>query len=431
MNIQILLANIDVPGQLEIETYIRGGGYRGLRKALTEFTPDQLIEEVKKSGLRGRGGAGFPTGLKWSFVPKDSDKPTYLCTNADEGEPGTFKDRVIIEKDPHLLIEGIAIASCALKVKQAYIYIRGEMTRGMDILNRAVTQAREKGFLGRDILGSGWDLDIVIHPGAGAYICGEETALLESLEGKRGHPRVKPPFPAVVGLYNSPTVINNVETLANLPAIVNNRAAWFAGIGTEKSAGTKLFCLSGHINRPGVVELPMGVSLRELIDEHGGGMKNGGKLKAVIPGGSSTPVLTADEIDVNMDFESLAAAGTMLGSGGVIVMDDSTCMVWALANLAEFYAHESCGQCTPCREGVPWMRDVLARLEAGRGRADDLDILMDVAGNISGNTVCPLGDAAAMPVESFVTKFLAEFKEHIDGQCCPLKAQPLAKVASG
>lgn len=428
---QILLANLDVPGQQEIETYINGGGYRGLRKALAEFTPDQLIEEVKKSGLRGRGGAGFPTGLKWSFVPKESPKPTYLCANADEGEPGTFKDRVIIEKDPHLLIEGIIIASYALKVKQAYIYIRGEMTRGAEILHQAVNQAGEKGFLGRDILGSGWDLDVLVHPGAGAYICGEETALLESLEGKRGQPRVKPPFPALVGLYNSPTVINNVETLANLPAIVNSGAAWFAGIGTEKSTGTKLFCLSGHINRPGVVELPMGVPLRELIYEHGGGMRNGRELKAVIPGGSSTPVLKADEIDVNMDFESLAAAGTMLGSGGVIVIDDTTCMVWALANLAGFYAHESCGQCTPCREGVPWMRDILTRLEAGRGRADDLEILLDVAGNISGNTLCPLGDAAAMPVESFVSKFFDEFKGHIDGQCCPFKAQPLSRVASG
>jgi NADH-quinone oxidoreductase subunit F len=394
------------------------GGYGGLVKALRQYTPAEIIEIVKKSGLRGRGGAGFPTGMKWGFVPKNTGKPTYLCVNADESEPGTFKDRLIIEKDPHQLLEGIAISAYALECRQAFIYIRGEFVHGAKVLNEAISEAYAKGLLGRNIMGSGFDLDVLVHRGAGAYICGEETALLESIEGKRGHPRLKPPFPAVVGLYGAPTVINNVETLSNVSHIIQNGAEWFASIGTERNSGTRLFGVSGHVKKRGVYELPMGVSLRELIYEHCEGMRNGRKLKAVVPGGSSTPVLTADQIDVRLDFDSVVKAGSMLGSAGVIVMDETTCMVAAARRIAKFYAEESCGQCTQCREGTEWIYRILHRLENGSGRPGDLELILDLCANMKGRTICPLSDAAAMPIESYIQRFPEEFAAHIQEQRC-------------
>ncbi len=418
MSTKILTKNMHIAGLQHINVYESLGGYQGLSKALREFKPADIIEIIKKSGLRGRGGAGFPTGMKWSFVPKDAGKPVYLCVNADESEPGTFKDRLIIEKDPHQLIEGAAIAAYAIGCHQAFVYIRGEFSYGARVLNAAVREAYERGFLGKNILGSGYDLDLLVHRGAGAYICGEETALLESIEGRRGHPRLKPPFPAVIGLYGSPTVINNVETLANVPHIINNGADWYTSIGVERNSGTRLFGVSGHVAKRGVYELPLGVSLRDLIYEHCGGMRNGRALKAVIPGGSSVPVLTADQVDVALDFDSVAKAGSMLGSAGVIVMDDSTCMVKAAARIARFYAEESCGQCTQCREGTEWIHRILARIENGKGRSGDLELLLDLCANMKSLTICPLSDAAAMPIESYVQKFYYEFEAHIQEQRC-------------
>jgi NADH-quinone oxidoreductase subunit F len=418
MPISILTKNIGVSGIQHLNIYESMGGYGGLVKALRQYTPAEIIEIVKKSGLRGRGGAGFPTGMKWGFVPKNTGKPTYLCVNADESEPGTFKDRLIIEKDPHQLLEGIAISAYALECRQAFIYIRGEFVHGAKVLNEAISEAYAKGLLGRNIMGSGFDLDVLVHRGAGAYICGEETALLESIEGKRGHPRLKPPFPAVVGLYGAPTVINNVETLSNVSHIIQNGAEWFASIGTERNSGTRLFGVSGHVKKRGVYELPMGVSLRELIYEHCEGMRNGRKLKAVVPGGSSTPVLTADQIDVRLDFDSVVKAGSMLGSAGVIVMDETTCMVAAARRIAKFYAEESCGQCTQCREGTEWIYRILHRLENGSGRPGDLELILDLCANMKGRTICPLSDAAAMPIESYIQRFPEEFAAHIQEQRC-------------
>jgi NADH-quinone oxidoreductase subunit F len=407
-----------IPNLQQIGTYESLGGYAGLAKTLREYKPDEVIEIVKKSGLRGRGGAGFPTGMKWGFVPKQSGKPVYLCINADESEPGTFKDRLIIEKDPHQLLEGTIISAYAIGCHLAFIYIRGEFVYGSKVLNQAAVEAYEKGYLGKNILGSGFDLDLIVHRGAGAYICGEETALLESLEGKRGHPRLKPPFPAVVGIYGSPTVINNVETIANVSHIINNGAEWYAAIGVERNAGTRLFGVSGHVKRRGVYELPMGTPLRELIYEHCGGMQNGRKLKAIVPGGSSVQVLTADQVDVPLDFDSVAKAGSMLGSAGVIVMDDSTCMVKAALRISKFYAEESCGQCTQCREGTEWMHRILTRLENGQGKRGDLELMLDICANMKGSTICPLSDAAAMPIESYIQKFYDEFAAHIQEQRC-------------
>jgi len=418
MSITILTTNMHVPGLQDIGTAESLGAYRALGKALREHKPADIIEIVKKSGLRGRGGAGFPTGMKWGFVPKNIGKPIYLCVNADESEPGTFKDRLIIEKDPHQLLEGTIISAYALDCHQAFIYIRGEFSYGAGVLEKAVRQAYERGFLGKNILGSGFDLDLTVHRGAGAYICGEETALLESLEGKRGHPRLKPPFPAVVGLYGSPTVINNVETLSNVPHIINNGPEWYASIGVEKNAGTRLFGVSGHVKNRGVYELPMGTPLSELIFDHCGGMRNGRKLKAIVPGGSSVPVLTADQIDVRLDFDSIAKAGSMLGSAGVIVMDDSTCMVKAARRIARFYAEESCGQCTQCREGTEWLYQILTRIENGRGRRGELELMLDICAAMKGKTICPLSDAAAMPIESYISKFHDEFAAHIQEQRC-------------
>lgn len=418
MIMKVLTKNIDVPNLQQIDVYESLGGYKNLAKALKEYTPDSIVDIVKKSGLRGRGGAGFPTGMKWGFVPKDSGKPIYLCVNADESEPGTFKDRLIIEKDPHQLIEGIVISAYALDCHRAFIYIRGEFAYGAAVLTKAIGEALDKGYLGKNILNSGFDLELIVHRGAGAYICGEETALLESIEGKRGHPRLKPPFPAVVGLYGAPTVINNVETLSNVPHIIENGAEWYASIGTERNAGTRLFGVSGHVKKRGVYELPMGTPLKELIYDHCGGMRDGRQLKAIVPGGSSVPVMTADQIDVALDFDSVAKAGSMLGSAGVIVMDDSTCMVKAARVLAKFYAEESCGQCSQCREGTEWLYRILRRIENGNGRVGELELMLDICANMKGKTICPLSDAAAMPIESYIQKFYDEFAAHIKEQRC-------------
>jgi len=419
---KILLRNIDVPDSHTLAVYKSRGGYGAWEKVIRGIGPEQLIEEVKASGLRGRGGAGFPTGMKWGFVPKDSPKPKYLVCNADESEPGTFKDRLLIEKDPHAIVEGTLIAAYAIQSHTAFIYIRGELAFGATMLERAVDEATRDGYVGRNVLGSGYDLDVIVHRGAGAYICGEETALLSSLEGGRGWPKVKPPFPATHGLFGCPTVVNNVETLAALPWILDHGPAAYAAIGTEKSKGTKLFSVSGHISKPGVYELEMGYPLVKFLEEDCGGVANDRKLKGVIPGGGSMPVLRSDEIEkVNLDYESVQAAGSLLGSGGVIVMDDTTCMVRAAWNLARFFAHESCGQCSPCREGCHWMEKIFHRIENGAGENADLDLILNVSGNIMGNTICPFGDAAAMPAAAFINKYRAEFEEHIAKKRCTIR----------
>ncbi len=420
MTIKVLTKNMHIPNLPNVDVYEAAGGYQGLRKALFELKPADIVDMVKKSGLRGRGGAGFPTGMKWGFVPRNTGKPIYLCVNADESEPGTFKDRLIIEKDPHQLIEGVVISSFALDCHTAFIYIRGEFVTQAQDLQKAIDEAYSRGFLGKNILGSGFDLELILHRGAGAYICGEETALLESLEGKRGHPRLKPPFPAVVGLYKCPTVINNVETLANVPHIINNGPEWFAAIGVERNTGTRLFGVSGHVQKPGVYEFPMGITLRELIYDHCGGMHPGRSLKGIVPGGSSVPILTPDQIDVRLDFDSVAKAGSMLGSAGVIVMDDSTCMVKAVTRITKFYAEESCGQCTQCREGTEWLLQILERVEHGKGRDGELEVMLDICTQMKGRTICPLSDACAMPVESYIQKYREEFEAHIREHRCPI-----------
>ena len=415
----ILLNNINLTGLYTLNIYQQFGGYKALQKVLKEYQPDALIDLIKKSGLRGRGGAGFPTGLKWSFIPKDSAKPKYLVCNADEGEPGTFKDRVIIEQNPHLLLEGITIASYAIGAHKAYIYIRGEYILGAMRLEQAIQEAYSQGYLGVNILGSGYDLDIFVYRGAGSYECGEETALLESLEGKRGEPRLKPPFPALVGLYGCPTVVNNVETLSNISQIVLNGAEWFARFGVEKNTGTKLFAISGHINNPGVYELPLGTTLRTLLYEYAGGIRNNKNLKAVIPGGASTPVLTEMDLDCCLDFDSVQKAGSMLGSAAVIVIDDTTCMLWVVLRLTKFFAHESCGKCTPCRDGLSWLVQILGTVESGNGRKEDIDLILDICDNINGKTLCPLADGAIAPVISSIKKFRTEFEAHITYKKCP------------
>jgi NADH-quinone oxidoreductase subunit F len=428
----LLLRCRETPGLRDLKTYLAHGGYEATKKALTSHTPEQLVDLVKASNLRGRGGAGFPTGMKWGFLPKQTAKPVYLCVNGDESEPGTFKDREIMEDDPHQLLEGIIIAAYAIKCHTAYVYIRGEMQTACGRMDAAIAEARARGFLGKNILGTGFDLDVYVHRGAGAYICGEETGLIESLEGKRAYPRIKPPFPAVYGLFGAPTIVNNVETLACVPHIVLRGAEWFRGIGPEKSPGPKLFCVSGHVVRPGTYELPMGTPLREIIYTHAGGIPNGRKLKAVIPGGASMPVFTPDEIDVAMDMDSVQKAGSFLGSAGVIVMDDSVCMVWTLLVLARFFHHESCGQCTPCREGTGWVHKVLEGLEDGTASPRDVDLLLNIAGNMMGNTICALADAAGMPVRAFVTKYRSEFEEHAALGRCPFR--PVAstpRIAAG
>lgn len=431
MGIKILTEHILNPELHKFEVYRKTGGYAAVEKALKTMSPDGVMEEVKKSGLRGRGGAGFPTGMKWSFLDRKSENPHYLVCNADEGEPGTFKDRYLMEFNPHVLVEGMIVSSYALGVNNAYIYLRGEFFYILRILEKAIAEAYEKGFLGKNILGSGYSLNLYCHPGAGAYICGEETALLESLEGKRGNPRLKPPFPAVSGLYNCPTVVNNVETLALVPWIINNGGDQFSQIGVGRSTGTKLISASGHIKHPGIYEVEMGIPVEEFIysNNYCGGMKNGIPLKAVIAGGSSVPILPADLIlntakgePRNISYESLAdggfETGTMLGSGGFIVMDESTCIVRNLYNFTRFYRHESCGQCSPCREGTSWMEKILYRIENGDGRMHDIDLLFNIQKNIEGKTICPLGDAAAWPVASAIRHFREEFVEHVNRKCC-------------
>ncbi len=427
MSEKVLLRFEDVASDLtQIDNYIADGGYDAARKTLTGMSPDEVTQAVKDSGLRGRGGAGFPTGLKWSFVPKDTGKPVYLLCNADESEPGTFKDRAIIENDPHQLIEGMIVASYAIGCHDAYIYIRGEFADGYDVLERALADAYAKQMLGEKLFGTDYNLDIHLHRGAGAYICGEETGLIESLEGKRANPRIKPPFPAVHGLFGCPTIVNNVETLACVKHVASRGAEWFKGIGPESGPGPKLFCISGHVNKPGVYELPMGTPLMSMIENEAGGIWKGRKLKAVIPGGSSVPVLRAEECDIDMDFDSVSKAGSMLGSAGVIVMDEMTDMVSSLRTIAHFYHHESCGQCTPCREGTGWLEKLLIRLDEGDGTDEDLKTLETVAGNMIGATICVLADAAAMPVQSFVSKFGDEFRAR-----CNTEAQSADKSGEG
>ncbi|MEW6202434.1 MAG: NADH-quinone oxidoreductase subunit NuoF [bacterium] len=420
--IKILTKNIDVPDQDRIDVYMCGGGYEAARKVLNEYMPEAVIEEVKKSGLRGRGGAGFPAGMKWSFVPKESKLPKYLCCNADEGEPGTFKDRLLMEKDPHLLVEGIIITCFAIGIHTAFIYIRGEYVKEAEILQRAVDEAYQKGFLGNVIFGKNFNLDVIVHRGAGAYICGEETGLIESLEGKRGEPRLKPPFPAIVGAFQGPTVVNNVETLCNIPHIMEKGGEWYGAIGPERNTGTRLFAVSGHVNRPGIFELTLDVTARELIYDYAGGISGGRKLKAVVPGGSSSPCLRADEIDVQMSFDALMKVGSMAGSGAVIVMDETVCIPKIALRSLEFYAHESCGQCTPCREGVPWMMKIARRIVNGEGEKGDVDLMLEICENILGRTLCPLGDAAAMPTKGYLTKFREEFEEHIRMKKCKVQS---------
>jgi len=417
--VRVLFKHIDIPDIDRLEVYRREGGYKALEKVVREMTPEQVIETVTASGLRGRGGAGFPTGRKWSFIPKDSTLRKYLCCNADESEPGTFKDRELMLRNPHQLLEGIAIACRAIGAERAFIYVRGEYTEPANKLKRALNEAVEQGMLGKRIFGSDFSVEIDIVRGAGAYICGEETALLNSLEGQRGEPRLRPPFPAVKGLYESPTVVNNVETLSNVPHIILNGAEWFASIGTAKSTGTKIFSVSGCVNNPGNYELPMGVSARGLIFEHAGGVRGGGHVKAFIPGGSSTPMLTAKHLDVALDFESVAEAGSMLGSAGFMVLSENVCIVRAVLNMARFYAHESCGKCTPCREGTRWMVNMLESIEAGGGRPDHIARLVDVANNINGRSFCALGDASAQPVLSSIKHFREEYEEHIAQRRCP------------
>ena len=414
----LLFKDIDTPGLRSIDTYRKGGGYETLAATLGKTTADQVIEVVKASGLRGRGGAGFPTGLKWSFVPKASPKPRYIVCNADESEPGTFKDRELMEKNPHLLIEGMILAGYAIGSQLGYIYLRGEFEYIQKIVDQAIGEARAAGLLGDNVAGSGYRFDVHTHLGAGAYICGEETALLSSLEGYRGQPRLKPPFPAVEGLYACPTVVNNTETLMAVPHIVKNGAAWYRQWGTEKSAGTKVFSVSGPVKRPGNYEVPLGYSMKTLIEQDCGGMVEGLKLKAVIPGGSSVPLLPASDLDTPLDYESMNAKGTFLGSGGVIVIDDQTCIVDALWNVTRFYEHESCGKCTPCREGTYWMAEVFERLENGHGKDTDIELLASVADNILGKSFCALGDAAAMPVQGALKHFRDEFEHHVTHKSC-------------
>ena len=407
---KILLRNINSPNSSDIEEYRKGGGYSALHKAF-EMKPFDVVDEVRRSGLRGRGGAGFPTGMKWSFAVADPQTPKYLICNADEGEPGTFKDRVILEKNPHLLIEGMVISAYAVEAARGYIYLRGEYPKIKDVLLSAIEQAYKKNYLGDNILGKGAGFHLHVHCGAGAYICGEETALIASLEGKRGQPRIKPPFPVNEGFSSKPTIINNVETLANIPYIIEIGGDAYSKIGSPECPGLKLYSVSGHVKRPGVYELPMGVTLRGIIYTHCGGILGDKKLKAVIPGGISTPVLVPDKIDCPMDFRSLPRVGSLLGSGAVIAFDETVDMVNVCLRITKFFEHESCGKCTPCREGVGWMRAIIERICSGAGRSDDMSLLMEVSNNILGNSFCPLGDSAATVVQSYIGNFRHEFDE--------------------
>lgn len=413
----ILSQNWDRPDSYTLDGYRATGGYEALRKALG-MDPDAIVDTVKQAGLRGRGGAGFPTGMKWGFLPEDNPNPRYLVVNADEAEPGTCKDIPLMLANPHVLVEGVVISSYAIKSNQAFIYIRGEVLHVIRRLRNAITEAYEAGLLGKNILGSGYDLDVVVHTGAGAYICGEETALLDSLEGYRGWPRLKPPFPAVAGLYASPTVVNNVESIASVPSIVANGAEWFTSMGTEKSAGFGFFSLSGHVTNPGQYEAPLGITLRELLDM-AGGIREGHTLKFWTPGGSSTPIFTDEHLDIPLDFESVGEAGSMLGTRALQIFDETTCVVRAVGRWIAFYAHESCGKCTPCREGNYWMVQVLDRLERGEGTEADIDKLLDICDNMLGRTFCALGDGATSPVMSSIKYFRQEYVDHFEKGGCP------------
>jgi NADH-quinone oxidoreductase subunit F len=413
----VLSDNWDQDRCWTLQAYEDRGGYRGLKNALKQ-QPDALIEMVKESGLRGRGGAGFPTGMKWGFIPQGDGKPHYLVVNADESEPGTCKDIPLMMASPHTLVEGAIISSFAIRANHAFIYVRGEVLHVVRRLQRAVQEAYLAGYLGKDILGTGFDLDLVVHAGAGAYICGEETSLLDSLEGRRGQPRLRPPFPAVAGLYASPTVVNNVETIASVPCIVDNGADWFASMGTEKSKGMTLYSLSGHVRRPGQYEAPLGITLRELLDL-AGGVREGHQLKFWTPGGSSTPILTDEHLDVPLDYEGVGAAGSMLGTKALQIFDETTCVVRAVLRWTEFYKHESCGKCTPCREGTWWLVQVLQRLERGRGSEEDLELLLDQCDNILGRAFCALGDGATSPITSSIQYFRQEYLAHLEQGGCP------------
>ena len=423
---RILSRRFGLPNSASIDTYLVNDGYKAFSKA-AGMKPSEIIDEVKISNLRGRGGAGFPTGMKWSFVPRNSPKPKYIVVNADESEPGTCKDRLLMEYDPHLLIEGCLIAGLAVDAHQGWIYIRGEYRYLIEIVDKAIAEAYRKGWLGKNIQGTGFDFELVTHTGAGAYECGEESALLESLEGKRGIPRIRPPFPAVVGAFQCPTVLNNVETFCAVPPIILGGGKAFADLGVPKAGGTKLTCLTGHVNKPGVYELRLGFPVMQMIEEVGGGMRNGKKLKAFIPGGSSCPLLNAKECEgATMDYDSMASRGSMLGSGGVVVMDEDTCMVKAALRIMRFYAHESCGWCIPCREGTTWLRKMLVRFHEGGGTREDIDLMADISKNMLGRTFCPLGDAAALPTISIVQKFREDFDEHLNGKACPF--EPAARM---
>jgi NADH-quinone oxidoreductase subunit F len=425
----VLTKYVREPNAFTLDFYLRHGGYEALKTALGK-TPEQIIDLVKASGLRGRGGAGFPTGMKWQFVDKKTE-PRYIVCNADESEPGTFKDHLLMERNPHLLIEGCAIGCYAIGAKVAYIYIRGEFFHLQGTLERAIDEAYAAGFLGKNVLGAGFDCDVYVHRGAGAYEAGEETALLESLEGKRAQPRNKPPFPAVVGLYGAPTAVNNVETLCNVPVIVSRGAEWYTSIGPEKNGGPKLYCVSGHVKKPGVFEASMHVTLRELIDGYAGGVREGRTLKAVIPGGSSVPILMPDQLDTPASFDAIQKAGSLLGSAAIVVLDDTTCMVWLAENLLHFYRHESCGKCTPCREGTDWLYKILQRIERGEGQMEDLDLLSSIAGNVAGKTLCAFGDAAVTPVQTTLKYFRQEYEAHIKEGRCTLPAAWRARQLVG
>ncbi len=420
----VLSDNWDQINAWQLASYQRTGGYDALRKALT-MQPADVVATVKDSGLRGRGGAGFPTGMKWSFIPQDNPKPKYLVVNADESEPGTCKDIPLMMASPHTLVEGVIISSYAIRASVAFIYVRGEVLHVVRRLQQAVQEAKDAGFIGTNILGSGYDLDVVVHAGAGAYICGEETALLDSLEGRRGQPRLRPPFPAVAGLYGCPTVINNVESIASVPAIVKFGPDWFSSMGTEKSKGMTLYSLSGHVTRPGQYEAPMGITLRELIDL-AGGVREGHELKFWTPGGSSTPLLTSEHLDVPLDYEGVGAVGSMLGTKALQIFDDSVCVVRAVLRWTEFYKHESCGKCTPCREGTWWLVQILERLEHGKGTEEDLVTLLDLCENITGRSFCALADGATAPIASSIAHFKDEYLAHFENGGCPF--DPMAST---
>jgi NADH-quinone oxidoreductase subunit F len=417
---KVLLKNIGTPNSEHIDSYLKNNGYRALEQALKNLVPEEVVDIVRRSGLRGRGGAGFPTGMKWQFCASDNKTPKYVICNADEGEPGTFKDRILLEQDPHAILEGMALAGYAIGAEEGLIYIRGEYIYALRRLQTAIEQARERGFLGRRILGSDFSFDIKLFLGAGAYICGEETALLDSLEGKAGRSRIKPPFPVNEGLWQRPTSVNNVETLGNIPHIILNGPEWFKGLGTAECPGTKIFAISGHVNKPGNYELPMGVTLKELIYEYAGGIRNGKEFKAVLPGGASSPCLTSENLSIMMDFNSLAAAGSMLGSGAVIVMDHTTCLVGASLAIVRFFRHESCGRCTPCREGTYWIVRLLERIMTGVAQTNEIDLILSLGQNMRASCFCPLGLAAQGAVLSFIEKFRDEFEGHIKEKHCPV-----------